>query len=67
MDNRKIIVAVLTDFSAAFDLIDHKVLLAKLSAYGFNLNALGWVKSYLYSRMQCVYFNGNFSSFRHLE
>ncbi len=67
MDNRKIIGAVLIDFSTAFDLIDHKVLLAKLCAYGFKLNTMGWVKSYLYSRMQCIYFNGNFSSSRYLE
>lgn len=67
LDNRKIIGAVLIDFSAAFDVIDQKLLLAKLCAYGFNINAMGWVKSYLHSRMQCVYFNGNFSSLKHLE
>lgn len=67
IDNKKIVGAVLIDFSSAFDVIDHKLLLSKLCAYGFNANATNWLKSYLFSRRQCVYFNGHFSAVKHLE
>lgn len=59
---KKVAGAVLLDFSVAFDVIDHELLLKKLSAYGFSANAVSWMKGYLTNRMQCVYFNGCFSA-----
>ena len=42
------------DFRKAFDLVDHKILLQKLSCYNFDSNALSWIGSYLNNRYQRV-------------
>ena len=46
------------DMSAAFDVVDHDLLLQKLNLYGFQDDSLGWIKSYLTCRRQCVVING---------
>ena len=51
------------DMSAAFDVVDHDILLSKLKIYGFDSNALGWMKDYLSSRTQAVYLDGCLSTF----
>ena len=61
MDQSHIIGAVLLDFSAAFDILNHELMLEKLKYYGFTESALFWVNSYLSNRKQMVYFNGSFS------
>ena len=43
------------DLSAAFNFVDHPLLLEKLSLYGFSDDALNWVRSYLTGRSQRVY------------
>ena len=35
------------DFSKAFDTLDHCLLLAKLSAHGFDNNSLNFIQNYL--------------------
>ena len=40
MDNKRIVGTVMLDFSAAFDIIDHALLIAKLKCYGFADTAL---------------------------
>ena len=47
MDNKRIVGTVMLDFTAAFDIIDHALLIAKLKCYGFADTALSWVESYL--------------------
>ena len=42
------------DLSAAFDVVDHKILLDKLKLYKFSPKALSWFKSYLEGRKQVV-------------
>ncbi|XP_057310198.1 uncharacterized protein LOC130648176 [Hydractinia symbiolongicarpus] len=44
--------ALLTDLSKAFDCIPHELLLAKLHAYGFDMNSLLFIESYLIDRKQ---------------
>ena len=44
-DNCKVAGAVLTDLSKAFDCLNHKLLIAKLQAYGFDDQALSYVYS----------------------
>ena len=56
MDDRKLVGAVLLDFNAAFDGIDHELLLGKLKCYGFKSAALYWMESDLSSRRQKVCF-----------
>ena len=67
IDNSMLVGAVLLDFSAAFDVLDHLLLVEKLKCYGFNSSALKWIMSYLSSRSQKVYLNGSLSSNRGLE
>ena len=52
------------DLSKAFDCINHKLLLAKLHAYGFSKSALAFIWSYLSDRCQRVGIDGNFSSWQ---
>ena len=55
MDDGKISMAVLLDLSAAFDTIDHEILLARLQSYfGVDGTALAWSRSYITGRIQFV-------------
>ena len=53
-ENRKEIMVILYDLSAAFDTVSHDILLEKLKAYGFDDSSLKWMKSYLQDRQQYV-------------
>ena len=48
------------DLSKAFDCMDHELLIAKLSAYGFCNDALLMIYSYLTGRKKRVKINGSF-------
>ena len=45
---------MLLDLSAAFDVVDHQILLEKLQMYKFSPKTLSWFKSYLQGRKQVV-------------
>ena len=51
----------LLDMSAAFDIVDHTLLLKKLELYGFDRDSLEWIQSYLSDRRQCVSISGSLS------
>ena len=55
------------DMSAAFDVVDHGILLSKLKLYGFDGDALKWMKNYLSGRTQSVYIDGSLSSFLQVD
>ena len=48
-DNGKLTAALLLDLSAAFDLVDHQVLIGKLRLYGLDETSLKWFTSYLHN------------------
>lgn len=54
VDERKVTLLVLFDFSKAFDLVFHPILLSKLRSYGFGDVALNWFHSYSTGRSQAV-------------
>ena len=46
--------ALFLDFRLAFDLVDHSILIRKLSLYKFSQPAIRWFNSYLKHRQQAI-------------
>jgi hypothetical protein len=68
VDQHQEAVLILLDFSAAFDLIDHEILLQRLrQRYGIKRNAFKWFSSYLKGRTQCIDVRGATSAEFHLD
>ena len=62
LDNNGFAGGILMDLSKAFDTINHKLLIAKLHAYGFSVEALEQILNYLSNRWQRTKINVAFSS-----
>ena len=67
VDNGVAFGALLTDLSKVFDYIPHDLIIARLEAYGFQIDALRLVYDYLSNRKQRVKLNEAFSSWRDIE
>jgi len=50
------------DFTKAFDLVDHRILLSKLYVYLNSSNSLPFFCSYIKNRVQRVFIRGSYSS-----
>ena len=57
-DQGNMVGVVMVDLSAAFDMVDHNILLEKLKIFGLENSALLWMTSYLAGRSQRVYIDG---------
>ena len=63
IDDKNVSLLVLLDLSAAFDTIDHDIILKRLNAEcGIDGNALKWFKSYLTNRVQSVIIDDEIST-----
>ena len=62
LDNREIIAALSMDLSKAFDCLQHDLIIAKLHAYVFDMQALKLIYCYLSSRIQSVKVKDAYSS-----
>ena len=68
IDDYSDVILVLLDLSAAFDNLDHHILLSRLQSYfGFTGSVLQWFRSYLTNRSQKVVIGEVASSLRQLE
>ena len=67
-DEGNVSILTLLDLSAAFDTIDHSILLESLYSYfGITGVVLKWFRSYLTNRKQAVYIGNNTSKFHTLQ
>ena len=67
IDNGEGVILVLLDLIAAFDTVNHELLLSRLSTYyGLCGSVVNWFTSYLTNRTQFLDINGTFSTIRHL-
>ena len=63
MDKQEVTLLGLLDLSAAFDCVDHDILLARLErTFGITGSALNWIRSSLLDRTQQVTFRGQLSA-----
>ena len=66
LDNAGQVDVVYTDFSSAFDMVDHGLLLNKLSSFGLAPSFIALIKSYLSNRINYVFYNG-FTSYEYVS
>ena len=68
VDGLRDVVLVMLDLSAAFDTLEHTILLDRLSRYfGFSHTVLRWISSYLTGRIQSITIGNTTSSSRIIE
>ena len=66
LDKNYVVGSILMDLSKAFDCVPHDLIIAKLAAYGFEIDALQYILSYLTEREQATRINGIYSLFQTL-
>jgi len=67
-DDRQVTLIGLLDMSAAFDCVDHSILLQRLERnFGITDLAYQWVTSYITGRTQQVLYNGKLSQLQQLS
>ncbi len=68
LDNQCVVLMIALDLSAAFDTVDHEILLKRLHTYlGISGVALQWLRSYLTHRQQMVTIQGSYSPSQELR
>ncbi|CAM5114180.1 unnamed protein product [Eretmochelys imbricata] len=61
VDEGKAVDVLFLDFSKAFDMVSHSILVSKLKKYGLDECTIRWVESWLDCRAQRVVINGSMS------
>ncbi|CAM4587958.1 unnamed protein product [Lepidochelys kempii] len=64
VDEGKAVDVLFLDFSKAFDMVSHSILVSKLRKYGLDECTIRWVESWLDCRAQRVVINGSMSSWQ---
>ena len=64
---KNVVTVVLTDFSKAFDLIDHNLLISKFIQIGVRESLIPWICSFISGRQQCVRYNQTLSDYKKLN
>lgn len=67
IDNGDIVGTLFIDFRKAFDMVDHSLLIKKLSLYKLSNTALDWFTSYLNTRLQTIVCDQNKTNFSQLQ
>ena len=63
LDNKNVALLSRLDLSAAFDTIDHSILLSRLqTCFGISGSVLSWFESYFYGHFQSVSVHGTLST-----
>ena len=58
MEDGQLVAVMMIDLSAAFDMVDHQLLLQKLRLFGLEEKVIKWMESYLQGRKQSVFIDG---------
>ena len=58
---------VLTDFSKAFDMVDHTLMIEKFIHLGVRGSIVPWLCDFINERVQCVKYNQSFSDYKVLK
>ena len=66
LDKGEYICAIYIDLSKTFDTLNQDLLIAKLLAYGFEIDTLRYMKSYLTNRKQRVRVNKTFGKWERI-
>ena len=61
LEKCKYVRCIFVDFSKAFDVVDHRILIDKLVALNVPNFIVGWIKSFLTGRSHATKFNGKLS------
>ena len=67
MEQNEMSAVMMLDLSAAFDLVNHNLLLEKLKLMGFSNEVIKWFESYLENRSQVVYVDGKLSGVKKVK
>ena len=63
-EEKKVSTAIAVDESAAFDTVNHSILINKLELYGIHKETLQWIRDYLSARTEYVTIGGQDSNMR---
>ena len=66
VENGEELAVIIIDQSAAYNTIDHKILLKKMDIIGFDTNTIKYFKNYLSYRRQQIHLEGTISDELHI-